>query len=60
MPPKVKLTAAQFEEHYGNLVSEHFAQYTTARTLCVALSQRTLVALPNIVHFVISGEVSQT
>ena len=38
--PKVKLTAALFHELYGNLVSEHFAEYTTARTLRVALSQR--------------------
>ena len=29
-----------FQERYGNLVSEHFAQYTTARTLRVALSER--------------------
>ena len=35
-----KLTAALFQERYGNVVSEHFAQYTTARTLRVALSQR--------------------
>jgi hypothetical protein len=40
MAPKGKLTAALFEERYGNLVSEHFAQYTTARTLRVALSER--------------------
>ena len=40
MAPKNKLTAALFHERYGNLVSEHFAQYTTARTLRVALSQR--------------------
>ena len=40
MPPQGKLTAALFQEQYGNLVSEHFAQYTTARTLRVALSQR--------------------
>ena len=40
MAPKVKLTAALFHELYGNLVSEHFAEYTTARTLRVALSQR--------------------
>ena len=38
--PKVKLTAALFHELYGNLVSEQFAEYTTARTLRVALSQR--------------------
>ena len=38
--PKVKLTAALFHELYGNLVSEHCAEYTTARTLRVALSQR--------------------
>ena len=40
MAPKVKLTAALFHERYGNLVSENFAQYTTAHTLRVALSQR--------------------
>ena len=40
MAPKVKLTAALFQERYGSVVSEHFAQYTTARTLRVALSQR--------------------
>ena len=40
MAPKGKLTAALFQERYGNLVSEHFAQYTTARTLRVALSER--------------------
>ena len=40
MAPKVKLTAALFHERYGNLVSEHFAQYTTARTLRIALSER--------------------
>ena len=40
MAPKVKLTAALFQERYGNLVSEHFAQYTTAHTLRVALSER--------------------
>ena len=40
MAPEVKLTAALFHELYGNLVSEHFAEYTTARTLRVALSQR--------------------
>ena len=40
MAPKGKLTAALFQEQYGNLVSEHFAQYTTPHTLRVALSQR--------------------
>ena len=40
MAPKVKLTAAPFHERYGNLVSEHFAQHTTAYTLRIALSQR--------------------
>ena len=40
MAPKVKLTAALFQERYGNLVSEQFARYTTARTLRVALSER--------------------
>ena len=40
MAPKKKLTAALFQELYGDLVSEHFAEYTTARTLRVALSQR--------------------
>ena len=40
MAPKVKLTAALFQERYGDLVSEHFAQYTTAHTLRVALSER--------------------
>ena len=40
MAPKGILTAAVFEERYGKLVSEHFAQYTTAYTLRVALSQR--------------------
>ena len=38
MAPKAKLTAAVFQERYGDLVSEHFSQYTTARTLRVALS----------------------
>ena len=36
----MKLTSALFHELYGNLVSEHFAEYTTARTLRVALSER--------------------
>ena len=40
MAPKGKLTAARFQEWYGNLVSEHFVQYTTARTLRVALAER--------------------
>ena len=40
MAPKVKLTAALFQELYGDLVTEHFAQYTTARTLRVALAER--------------------
>ena len=40
MAPKVKLTAALFHERYGELVSEHFAQHTTAYTLRIALSQR--------------------
>ena len=40
MAPKVTLTAALFHELCGNLVSEHFAEYATARTLRVALSQR--------------------
>ena len=40
MPPKGKLTAALFQERYGNLVSEHFAQYTTAHSLRVALAAR--------------------
>ena len=40
MAPKGKLTAALFQEWYGNLVSEHFGQYTTARTLRVALAER--------------------
>ena len=40
MAPKAKLTAALFQERYGNLVSDHFAQYTTARTLRIALSER--------------------
>ena len=39
MAPKVNLTAALFHERYGDLVSEHFAQHTTARTLRIALSQ---------------------
>ena len=39
MTPKGKLTAALFQERYGTLVSEYFAQYTSARTLRVALSQ---------------------
>ena len=38
--PKVKLTAALFHERYGSLVTEDFAQYTTARTLRVALAER--------------------
>ena len=40
MAPKLKLTAALFHERYGDLVSEHFAQCTTAHTLRIALSQR--------------------
>ena len=40
MAPKCKLTAKLFQERYGDLVSEHFSQYTTAYTLRVALSQR--------------------
>ena len=40
MAPKGKLTAALFHERYGELVSEHFAQHTTAYTLRIALSQR--------------------
>ena len=40
MAPKKKLTAALFQELYGNLVSEQFAEYTTARTLRIALSHR--------------------
>ena len=40
MAPKGKLTAALFHERYGDLVSEHFAQHTTAYTLRIALSQR--------------------
>ena len=52
MAPKVKLTAALFQERYGNLVSEHFAQYTTAYTLRVALSKRNLVTLRQKVLFI--------
>ena len=40
MAPKMKLTAALFHERYGEFVSEHFAQHTTAYTLRIALSQR--------------------
>ena len=40
MAPKQKLTAALFHERYGELVSEHFAQYTTAHTLRIALAKR--------------------
>ena len=40
MAPKEKLTAALLQEWYGNFVSEHFAQRTTAYTLRIALSQR--------------------
>ena len=40
MAPKCKLTAKLFQERYGDIVSEHFSQYTTAYTLRVALSQR--------------------
>ena len=40
MAPKQKLSAALFHERYGELVSEHFAQHTTAYTLRIALSQR--------------------
>ena len=36
----MKLTAVVFQERYGDLVSELFSQYTTARTLRVALSER--------------------
>ena len=35
-----KFTAELFQEKYGDVVSAHFAQYTTAHTLRVALSQR--------------------
>ena len=45
MAPKVKLTAAQFHERYGHLVSGHFAQYTTARTLRVDLSELELLVI---------------
>ena len=38
MAPKGKITAATFEVRYGKLVAEKFAQYTTARTLRVALA----------------------
>ena len=48
MPPKRKLTAALFQEQYGNLVAEQFAQYTTARTLKTALSKRILAALAHV------------
>ena len=40
MAPKAKLTAACFQEKYGDLVAEHFAQYTTAHSLRVALAAR--------------------
>ena len=40
MAPEVKLSASLFHERYGELVSEHFAQHTTAYTLRIALSQR--------------------
>ena len=40
MAPKVKLTAASFHARYGDVVSKHFAQHTTAYTLRIALSQR--------------------
>ena len=36
----MKLTAAKFQEKYGDVVSQHFAQYTTARTLRAALAAR--------------------
>ena len=40
MAPKLKLTAAGFQEKYGDLVSDLFAQYTTAHSLRVALAAR--------------------
>ena len=48
MPPKRKLTAALFQERYGNFVAEHFAQYTTARTLKTALPQCILADLAHV------------
>ena len=40
MAPKAKLTAAGFQQQYGDLVSQDFAQYTTAHSLRVALAAR--------------------
>ena len=40
MAPKSNLTAAVFQERYGELVSREYAQYTTAYKLRVALEQR--------------------
>ena len=36
----MKISTAQFQEKYGDVVSQHFAQYTTAHTLRVALAAR--------------------
>ena len=40
MAPKSELTAACFQEKYGHVVSEHFAQYTTPHSLRMALAAR--------------------
>ena len=40
MAPKGKLTATQFQEQYGDLVSREHADCTTPRVLKVALAQR--------------------
>ena len=41
MAPKAKLTAALFQERYGDLVSREHADGATAYTLRVALGKRT-------------------
>ena len=40
MAPKSKLNAAVFQERHGELVSREYAEYTTPRTLRVALAKR--------------------
>ena len=40
MPPKSKLTAAEFQQRYGDLVAQEYADYTTPRTLSKALEKR--------------------
>ena len=40
MAPKCKITAAEFEQRYGELVARDFSEYTTAHTLQEALAKR--------------------